>query len=96
MSTTEDRMAEHLRQALADPEQTVVVASLDAKCGMVRQARTARTQDLVTLGQSLLSEAADRLEEIEDPSAEDKYMLHLLRDVVEVLPDPLADEGGDA
>jgi hypothetical protein len=92
MNGTEDRMAAHLHRALADPEQTVMLASLDAKGGMTRQTRTVRVQDLVTLAQSLLSEAADQMDEIAAPSAEEEDTLDLLRDVLSLLPDPHADE----
>lgn len=92
MTTTDERMADHIRQALANPDATVLVASLDAQGGMVRQLRTTRITDLVDLAQSLLSEARDHWEGLDELTPEQETMLDNVSDALFSLPDPLEDK----
>lgn len=81
----------HLEAALAKPGETVILASLDDKRGMVMQAATVRPQDLVDAARSLLEQAKDRLEDdqIDDEHAD---MLERLNAALDELPDPNADD----
>jgi hypothetical protein len=61
----DDDFHTHLGRALADADQTVIVASVDAT-GLVCQTRTVRTRDLVAAARSLLSQASDLLDDAGD------------------------------
>jgi hypothetical protein len=89
----------HLEAALAKPGETVILASLDDKRGMVMQAATVRPQDLIDAARSLLEQAMERIQD--ELSAEDgddqgddprEQMVSTLDEVLGMLPDPNADD----
>jgi len=91
---------QHLEAAIAKPDQTIILASLDDKRGMVMQAATTRPQDLVDAARSLLEQAMERIQD--ELAAEDnggsqgddprEEMVSLLDEVMMMLTDPNADE----
>ena len=90
---------QHLEAAIAKPDQTIILASLDDKRGMVMQAATTRPQDLVDAARSLIDQAKERLEDEvfaedgDDEAVEARDdLVTLLDDVLAMLPDPNADE----
>jgi hypothetical protein len=85
------RWTQHLATALGAGDDTLILASLSADGGMVRQSRIRRPRDLVALAQSLLDEARDLLD-VEEISDEDDTLLGQVQDALHALPDPLADE----
>ena len=88
---------QHLEAAIAMPDQTIILASLDDKRGMVMQAATTRPQDLVAAARSLLEQAMELLEDevfaIDDEAIDARDgVVMLLDEVLGMLPDPNADE----
>lgn len=98
-STNAAMWRQHLEAAIAKPDQTIILASLDDKRGMVMQAATTRPQDLLDAARSLIDQAKERLEDEvfaedgDDEAVEARDdLVTLLDDVLGMLPDPHADE----
>ena len=79
------RWRTHLDKALESPGETIILASLDGKGGMVLQVGGTRPQDLVDVARSLLEQARDQLEQNGD-------LAERVEQAIESLPSPL-DEG---
>jgi hypothetical protein len=80
----------HLATALAAPDQSIILMSLDAQASLVSQTRIIRTRDLVLAAQSLLSQAQDLLEDEHAETADDD-LLEQVQAALDCLPDPHAD-----
>ena len=88
---------QHLEAAIAKPGQTIILASLDDKRGMVMQAATTRPEDLVAVARSLLEQAMERIQDelfdLDDDAIDARDgVVMLLDEVLGMLPDPNADE----
>jgi hypothetical protein len=87
MSEADDRAAgwrKHLDTGLAQPDDTLVLATLDAKGGMMMQVRGTRPRDLMDLARSLLEQADSALDSI--PGAEAEDLQEVCADALAILP----------
>lgn len=89
----------HLEAALARPNETIILATLDDQRSMAMQTATQRPQDLIDVARSLLDEAMSRLQaELADEDGNDQgddpreQLVSTLDEVLGLLPDPHADE----
>lgn len=90
---------QHLDAALARPGETIILASLDDKGGMVMQAGTTRPLDFIHAARSLLEQAMERIQE--ELAAEDgddqgddprEQLVSTIDEILGMLPDPHADD----
>jgi hypothetical protein len=63
MTEFADTTLHMLNQAMAKPDDTIIVATMDAQGGMTMTVRSIRTIDLVQVARSLLEQAKDRTQE---------------------------------
>jgi hypothetical protein len=80
----------HLDSALGSPDPTVILASVGADRSMCIQVIGTRPQDMLDVARSLIEQAKDRLEEASEDEQGD--LVETLEEVLELLPDPLADD----
>ena len=87
------RAIEIVESAIERPDHTIVVASVaDSGKTMHLTSRSNHTEHLIHLARTLLEQAEAHLyEEAELESREDE-LLDIVRRVLEILPDPMADD----
>ncbi len=89
----------HLEAALLREGETIILASMDDKRGLVMQCACMRPQDMVDVARSLLEQAKDRTsEELQredgDSQGDDprEELVSILDEVLGILPDPNEDD----
>lgn len=89
---------QHLDAALARSGETIILASLDGKGGMVMQAATTRPMDFVNAARSLLEQAMERTQEELAADGDDQgddareQLVSTIDEILGMLPDPHADD----
>ena len=95
---TDDLYLAHLKRALEEPGESIILITLDGRGGLCAQTRCERPADLVQAARTLLSQAEDILDSRSmtvDEQDGDDDLLEAVRSALEELPDPDADEDTD-